>query len=92
MSLVDAASGEGDDAQSFRRVGVSSRMVLRRIAVGGEHIACYVCHTSHGSTTLPHLLVTGRVPGLTSVSQASNGGSCTSTCHGSQSWTVNYGR
>lgn len=62
-----------------------------------EHVAehqvpCYACHVTHGSTTLPFLLVTGRLPGLTSFSSTPAGGTCSSSCHGSRSYTVNYAR
>ncbi len=55
-----------------------------------ERIACFACHDSHGSATLPHLMVTGR--GLTSYTETSGGGSCAPTCHGSESYTVRYAR
>ncbi|HEU4723933.1 MAG TPA: cytochrome c3 family protein, partial [Candidatus Eisenbacteria bacterium] len=35
--------------------------------VGEHQVPCYACHATHGSTTLPHLLVTGRSPGLQSI-------------------------
>lgn len=60
--------------------------------VGDEHVPCYACHTTHGSTTLPFLLVTGRNPGLTSYTSTAGGGTCTSTCHDSKTYTVNYAR
>jgi predicted CXXCH cytochrome family protein len=53
---------------------------------------CYACHESHGSTTLPALMATGRSPGLTNYTQTSGGGTCSSTCHGNQSYTINYAR
>jgi hypothetical protein len=60
--------------------------------VGQEHLPCSACHVTHGSTALPALLVTGRNPGLLSITATPTGGSCSPTCHGPQSWTVNYAR
>ena len=60
--------------------------------VGEERRPCYACHESHGSTNLPHLIVTGRSPGINSYTQTSNGGSCSPTCHGVKSYTINYPR
>jgi len=53
---------------------------------------CYACHESHGSPTLPYLVVTGRSPGISNYTATANGGSCTPTCHGIQSYTINYAR
>ncbi len=53
---------------------------------------CYACHESHGAANLPSLIATGRSPGLNSYTQASNGGTCSPTCHGSESYTINYAR
>lgn len=58
----------------------------------GREVACGSCHTTHGSTGLRHLLVTGRNPGLSSISQTPTGGSCTSTCHGPETYSINYAR
>ncbi len=60
--------------------------------VGEQQVPCYACHITHGSTTLPHLLVIGRNPGLQSYTETASGGSCSPTCHGSQSYSVNYAR
>jgi len=60
--------------------------------VDQERVPCYACHATHGSTTLPHLLVTGRSPGIQSITVDATGGTCTPTCHGPQSYTVNYAR
>jgi hypothetical protein len=60
--------------------------------VGEQRRPCYACHESHGSPTLPHLIVTGRSPGITSYTETSTGGTCTPTCHGAQSYTLNYPR
>lgn len=57
-----------------------------------ENVPCASCHVTHGSTTLGHLLVTGRNPGIVSYTQTANGGTCAATCHGSESYNVNYAR
>ena len=60
--------------------------------VGFAQVPCYSCHVTHGATTLPSLLSTGRNPGLTSYVQTAGGGTCTSTCHGSRTYAVTYAR
>jgi predicted CXXCH cytochrome family protein len=60
--------------------------------VGSRQRPCYACHESHASTTLPHLMVTGRSPGLQSYTETSNGGTCSPTCHGNVSYSLNYAR
>ena len=60
--------------------------------VGELQVPCYACHVTHGSETEPHLMVTGRAPGLTGYTETATGGDCTSTCHGPQSYTVVYAR
>lgn len=60
--------------------------------VAGESVPCYACHVTHGSSNQPSLLVTGRVPGITSYTRTATGGTCMPTCHGSESYTVNYAR
>lgn len=60
--------------------------------VDEARVPCYACHTTHGSTTLPHLLVTGRSPGIQSITVTATGGTCAPTCHGSESYAVNYAR
>ncbi|RMF98190.1 MAG: hypothetical protein D6734_00705 [Candidatus Schekmanbacteria bacterium] len=61
-----------------------------------EHIkkqyTCYNCHDSHGSTEKPHLIVTGRNPGVIDYNETQNGGSCRPTCHGWESYNVTYPR
>jgi predicted CXXCH cytochrome family protein len=53
---------------------------------------CYACHESHGSPTLPHLMVTGRSPGLTGYTQGPTGGTCAQTCHAARTYSINYPR
>ncbi len=60
--------------------------------VGEEHVSCYSCHVTHGSTTQPFLMATGRNPGLLAYSKTATGGTCTPTCHGPQSYNANYAR
>jgi hypothetical protein len=60
--------------------------------VDEERVPCYACHTTHGSTSLPHLLVTGRIPGIQSITVTATGGTCSPTCHDTQSYSVNYAR
>ena len=58
--------------------------------VGGQQYPCYSCHVTHGSTTQPFLLVTGRIPGIISFTRSASGGTCTPTCHGTETYTTNY--
>jgi len=60
--------------------------------VGAQAIPCYACHATHGSTTLPALIVTGRTPGIASYSQDAGGGTCSPSCHVTRSYSVNYAR
>ena len=60
--------------------------------VGSQRRPCYACHNSHASTTKPHLIVTGRSPGINSYTETKTGGTCSPTCHGSESYTVSYAR
>jgi len=60
--------------------------------VQSKQYTCYNCHDSHASTTKPHLIVTGRSPGLTNYTETSSGGTCYPTCHGSKTYTINYAR
>lgn len=57
-----------------------------------KRVPCYGCHASHGATARPALVATGRSPGLTSYTQTTSGGTCSPTCHGSESYSVNYAR
>jgi predicted CXXCH cytochrome family protein len=53
-----------------------------------QKIACFACHDAHGSVRNPGLIVTGRVPGITTFIPTPNGGTCTTNCHGLQSYTA----
>jgi hypothetical protein len=60
--------------------------------VGEEQVPCAACHVTHGSTTQPGLIVTGRSPGIGSFTSTPTGGTCAPTCHGLESYTTNYAR
>jgi predicted CXXCH cytochrome family protein len=60
--------------------------------VGSRTRPCYACHDTHASTAQASLIVTGRNPGITTYTRTTSGGTCTPTCHGSQSYTVTYAR
>ncbi len=60
--------------------------------VDNHQVPCYACHATHGSTALPHLIATGRTPGILTYAETPTGGTCAPTCHGSESYTVNYAR
>jgi len=60
--------------------------------VGDKRVPCYTCHVTHGSTTQKHLIATGRFPGLNAYTEAPAGGSCTPSCHGLETYAVNYAR
>ncbi len=57
-----------------------------------EQVPCGACHTTHGSATQPHLIVTGRNPGITGITWRAGGATCAPSCHGSERYTVNYAR
>ena len=58
---------------------------------GGKD-TCYNCHGSHASIDKPHLIVTGRSPGLVDYTELLDGGTCYPTCHESRTYSVNYSR
>jgi len=58
--------------------------------VGSKRYPCGACHETHGSSSQPHLIVTGRNPGLNNYTHSASGGTCYPTCHGSKTYTVNY--
>jgi predicted CXXCH cytochrome family protein len=60
--------------------------------VDTQQVPCYACHTTHGSVTQPHLIATGRIPGIAAYSETAGGGTCTPNCHGPRTYTVNYAR
>ena len=60
--------------------------------VSTQRYSCFNCHETHGSTNRPTMMVTGRSPGINSYSQTATGGSCSPTCHGTETYTLNYAR
>lgn len=82
------ASAATQQASRFNRPDTSGHA----FHVGSRDVPCYACHETHGSTVQPGLVVTGRNPGLIVYTQTAGGGTCTPTCHGAQSYGVNYGR
>lgn len=84
-----ANASASSTSRAYSRFGSSSGHGFH---VGARRIPCYACHSSHASTTKRYLLVTGRSPGITTYTETTNGGTCASTCHGNQSYTVNYAR
>jgi hypothetical protein len=55
-------------------------------------VSCYACHDSHGAPDQPHLIATGRNPGITNYVEGPTGGDCGSTCHVTRSYAINYPR
>ena len=60
--------------------------------VGAQNVPCYACHVTHGAPNLPHLLVTGRTPGILGYTETAGGGTCQPTCHAPESYSINYAR
>lgn len=89
---VYANENASDAVKAFSRFNKPGAEVGHTKHAGDERVPCYACHTTHGSTSQPFLLVTGRFPGLNSYTPTANGGTCAPTCHDSESYTVNYAR
>jgi predicted CXXCH cytochrome family protein len=83
-----------DTQQSYSRFNKGSAGFDKGHAfhVGSERYPCYACHETHGSANRPGLMVTGRTPGLNNYTQTATGGSCAPTCHGSETYPINYAR
>jgi hypothetical protein len=77
------------EASRFNKPGVAKGHAEH---VDEARVPCYSCHVTHGSTTQPHLIATGRTPGIVSFTETPTGGTCSSTCHGTESYAVNYAR
>jgi predicted CXXCH cytochrome family protein len=60
--------------------------------VGSQNLPCSSCHQTHGSTRSPFLMTRNRFPGITTYTQTPTGGTCTSSCHTAQTYTVGYPR
>ncbi len=81
-----------DEIQQYSRFNGPRARVGHAAHVGEHQVPCYACHVTHGSASMPFLLVKGRLPGLTNYVQSFDGGTCSTTCHGTESYTVNYAR
>jgi predicted CXXCH cytochrome family protein len=60
--------------------------------VGQNNVPCYACHVTHGAAFQNHLIATGRIPGILAFIETPTGGTCTPSCHGPQTYAVDYGR
>jgi predicted CXXCH cytochrome family protein len=60
--------------------------------VGEQNVPCFACHVTHGAADQRHLLITGRSPGIQTFMETAGGGTCQPTCHGTESYSVNYAR
>ena len=60
--------------------------------VGEKNVPCNACHDSHGSPRYGALISTDSRPGLVGFNMGTNGGNCTSTCHSSRNYSLNYPR
>lgn len=89
---VYANRNSGASLQNASRFNAPGAQVGHSGHVTGENVPCVDCHITHGSTTQPNLMVTGRNPGLNSFTRTATGGTCSPTCHGSESYRVNYAR
>jgi predicted CXXCH cytochrome family protein len=78
--------------QGYSRYNPPSSSSGHTYHVAQKRQPCYACHESHGSAALPHLMVTGRSPGLTSYTETPTGGTCAQTCHAPRTYTINYAR
>jgi hypothetical protein len=88
---VYANNSSPDAVQSASRF--NQPMVMGHAGhVGEKQVPCYACHESHGSTTQPFLIAVGRTPGVISFQSSPTGGTCTATCHGPESYGLNYPR
>jgi hypothetical protein len=84
--------GSSNAVKGFSRFNPPAYSRGHTFHVSNHRYPCYSCHESHGSATLPALMVTGRSPGLTAYTQTSGGGTCSQTCHATRSYTINYPR
>ncbi len=86
------------DKEASDTVRKYSRFDKHAKHVTDKRLPCHICHESHGSTEYPHLIVTGRKPGITSYTESSTGGSCAGTpgtpeCHTeAETYKVSYPR
>ncbi len=87
-----ANTQSSDTVQGYSRFNRPSFEEGHSFHVVEKRAPCYACHDSHGSGSLPHLIVTGRNPGINSYTETSTGGSCSPTCHERESYRLNYAR
>jgi predicted CXXCH cytochrome family protein len=87
-----ANPGAAGSRLSASRFNPPAAMNGHAFHVDAERVPCYACHETHGSTSFPHLIARGRVPGLIGYTETLAGGTCTPTCHRSESYSVNYAR
>lgn len=69
-----------------------SRFNGHALHAGIQRVPCSACHDPHGSVRNGALIATGRFPGINTYIQTPAGGTCTSSCHGMQTYTVSYPR
>ena len=89
---VYGSASSPDPTQASSRFNKPGASMGHADHVGAQQVSCYSCHTTHGSTREAFLIVTGRSPGIMTYTATANGGTCVATCHGAQSYTVNYAR
>jgi predicted CXXCH cytochrome family protein len=89
---VYANSGSPDATRGLSRFNRPGAGMGHAEHVMDQRVPCYACHVTHGSTTQPFLLATGRFPGVSSYTTTADGGTCATNCHASRSYTVNYAR
>ncbi len=89
---VYANPGSPDAVRAFSRFNKPGAGKGHAEHVGELNVPCYACHVTHGVPNQAHLVAIGRSPGIVSFSETTGGGTCLPSCHGSQSYTINYAR
>jgi predicted CXXCH cytochrome family protein len=88
-TYADSTAGPGAHSMSrFNEPGA----VRGHAGHAAVQVPCGACHVTHGSATQPHLITTGALPGILSITWTANGATCTPSCHAAESYTINYGR
>jgi hypothetical protein len=85
---VYANNGATTAVQNYSRFGAGNGHGFH---VDAYSVTCYSCHETHGSAVRPALIAI-RAGGVTSYTQTANGGSCSPSCHNSESYIVSYAR
>lgn len=85
-------TGTTDTIQAYSRFNRPNFEEGHSFHVVEKRAPCYACHDSHASGTKPHLIVTGRNPGINSYTETATGGTCSPTCHGTETYRLNYPR